>query len=306
MPYLLTPHLIYGVSNQALVSFFAINSNDNQYRPQYPVPMNNRRTLLEIRSNPMKKMADKVCIVTGGGGSLGMESARCLLDEGARVMLVDNNPALLEAAEAALKGDGRPVATVTADVSDSRQVQEYIAKTVKNWGKVDLLFSNAGISGVIKPITEFPEEVFDQVMAVNVRSSFLACKYGIPQMHNGGSIIFTSSVVGVTSDPGICAYATSKHALIGLMRTVAKEVAGRGIRVNVICPGPVDNDFQGQVEEGLSDALGQNATDFLNQIIPLGRHANAVEIAKMVLFLGSDESSFSTGGIFMADGGMSI
>ena len=114
----------------------------------------------------------------------------------------------------------------------------------------------------------------------------------------------TSSIVGVTSDPGICAYATSKHALIGLMRTVAKEVAGRNIRVNILCPGPVDNTFQADVEVGLSTALGQDAKDFLNGLIPLGRHAGAEEIARMVLFLASDQSSFSTGSIFMADGGM--
>jgi NAD(P)-dependent dehydrogenase (short-subunit alcohol dehydrogenase family) len=122
----------------------------------------------------------------------------------------------------------------------------------------------------------------------------------------GGGIIFTSSVVGVTADPGICAYATSKHALIGLARTIAKEVAGRRIRVNVLCPGPVDNTFQEKVEVGLSTAIGRDATAFLDGIIPLGRHAKPEEIANMVLFLASDQSSFSTGGVFMADGGMSI
>lgn len=123
---------------------------------------------------------------------------------------------------------------------------------------------------------------------------------------NGGRILFTSSVVGVTSDPGICAYATSKHALIGLMRTVAKEVAARNIRVNVICPGPIDNSFQADIEEALSVVMGTNATEVLDGVTPLGRHAKAAEIAKMVLFLASDQSSYSTGSIFMADGGMHV
>ena len=123
-------------------------------------------------------------------------------------------------------------------------------------------------------------------------------------MNDGGSIIITSSIVGVTSDPGICAYATSKHALIGLMRTVAKEVAGRNIRVNILCPGPIDNSFQAGVEVGLSAAMGKNATEVLDAAIPLGRHAKAEEIARMVLFLASDQSSFSTGSLFMADGGL--
>ena len=252
----------------------------------------------------MGMLEGKVCVLTGGAGSLGLESAKLLLKEGARVMLVDNKQEALEKAVEELGNKADTVSSVAADVSDTQQTRKYIESTVKKWGKIDVLFSNAGISGVIKPITEFPEEVFDAVMAVNVRSSFLACKYGLPQMNDGGSIIMTSSIVGVTSDPGICAYATSKHALIGLMRTVAKEVAGRNIRVNILCPGPVDNSFQADVEVGLSGALGQNATEFLNGLIPLGRHAGAEEIARMVLFLASDQSSFSTGSIFMADGGM--
>ena len=249
-------------------------------------------------------MEGKVCIVTGGGGSLGLESARLLLKEGAKVMLVDNHQGNLKKAVESLKGDLHVVSSVVADVSDTQQTRNYIERTVQAWGKIDVLFSNAGISGVIKPITEFPEEVFDAVMAVNVRSSFLACKYALPQMNDGGSIIITSSIVGVTSDPGICAYATSKHALIGLMRTVAKEVARRNIRVNIVCPGPIDNSFQAEVEVGLSTALGTDATKFLDAAIPLGRHAKAEEIARTVLFLASSQSSFSTGSLFMADGGL--
>jgi NAD(P)-dependent dehydrogenase (short-subunit alcohol dehydrogenase family) len=248
----------------------------------------------------------KVCIVTGGAGSLGFESARMMLKEGARVMLVDNRQSLLEKAVRELGGKTDAVSSVAADVSDTQQTRNYVGRTVDRWGKIDVLFSNAGISGVIKPITEFPEEVFDAVMAVNVRGSFLACKYGLPHMNDGGSVIINSSVVGVTSDPGICAYTTSKHALIGLMRTVAKEVGGRKIRVNIVCPGPIDNQFQANVEVGLSATLGMDATKFLNGVIPLGRHGRAEEVARMVLFLASDQSSYSTGGLFMADGGMSI
>jgi NAD(P)-dependent dehydrogenase (short-subunit alcohol dehydrogenase family) len=251
-------------------------------------------------------MEGKVCVITGGAGSLGLESARLLLQEGAKVMLVDNNQQMLTQAVAKLGGDCDTVSAVVSDVSDTRQTRNYIQRTVEKWGKIDFLFSNAGISGVIKPITEFPDEVFDAVIAVNVRASFLACKYGLPQMNEGGSILFTSSIVGVTSDPGICAYATSKHALIGLMRTVAKEVAGRNIRVNVICPGPIANDFQANVEEALSAVMGRNATDILDEATLLGRHGTAEEIAKMVVFLASDRSSYSTGSVFMADGGMNV
>lgn len=248
----------------------------------------------------------KVCVITGGAGSLGLESAKLMLKEGAKTMLVDNRQDILTKAVDELGGDTKLVSSVVADVSNTGDTQKYVDQTVKKWGKIDILFSNAGVSGVIKPVTEFPEDVFDRVMAVNVRASFLACKYCLPKMNNGGSIIITSSIVGTTSNGGIIAYATSKHALIGLMRTVAKEVATRNIRVNIVCPGPIDNAFQADVEVGLSAVMGADATEVLNGIIPLGRHAQAGEVARMVLFLASEQSSFSTGSIFFADGGLNI
>ena len=251
-------------------------------------------------------MEGKVCVITGGAGSVGLESARVLLQEGAKVMLVDHREDILAEATDKLGALADAVATTVSDVSDSQQTRNYIERTTDKLGNIDFLFSNAGISGVIKPVTEYPEEVFDAVLAVNLRASFLACKYGLPKMNDGGSILFTSSIVGVTSDPGICAYATSKHALIGLMRTVAKEVAGRNIRVNVVCPGPIDNSFQANVEDGLTQVMGRNATEVLDEATPLGRHARAGEIASMVLFLASDQSSYSTGSVFMADGGLNI
>jgi NAD(P)-dependent dehydrogenase (short-subunit alcohol dehydrogenase family) len=246
----------------------------------------------------------KVCVITGGAGSLGLASATLLLKEGARVMLVDNNEEHLTRAAKALNAYADFVGIVKANVADTQETQEYFSKTAARWGRIDVLFSNAGLSGVTKPITEFPEAVFDAVMAVNVRGSFLACKYGLPHMNDGGSIIITSSIMGVTASPNASAYTTSKHALIGLMRTVAKEVAARKIRVNILAPGPIDNAFQAEIEERLSAITGQNGTQMINQRIPLGRHAQAEEIARSVLFLASDQSSFSTGSVFMADGGM--
>ena len=251
-------------------------------------------------------MNGKICIVTGGAGSIGLASAALLLKEGAVVMLVGHNEENLARAAKTLNASPSVLGTMKANVADTQETQKYINNTVARWGKIDVLFSHAGISGVVKPITEYPEDIFDAVMAVNVRGSFLACKYGLPQMNNGGSIIITSSIMGVTADPGVCAYATSKHALIGLMRTVAKEVASRKIRVNILAPGPIDNSFQSRIEERLTEVVGQDGTEFLNRIIPLGRHGRAEEIAQMVLFLASDQSSFSTGSIFMADGGMNI
>lgn len=254
----------------------------------------------------MGTMDEKVCIVTGGAGSMGFASAKLFLEEGAKVMVVGRSPDKLAAAGEALAGFGDRVATFVADVSDPEQTKAYVAATVATWGKVDVLFSHAGISGPILPITEYPDEMFDEVMAINVRGTFLACKYCLPQMNDDGSIVITSSIMGVTADAGTSGYATSKHALIGLARVVAKEAAARSIRVNVFAPGPISNEFQTKIEGQLTEVIGQDGTEFLNQVIPLGRHGGADEVAKMVLFLASDQSSFSTGGVFMADGGMSI
>ena len=281
----------------------------------------------------MSMLDGRICIVTGAAGSLGLASATRFAAEGAKVMLVDRDRPSLDAAlkslpkgqatamladvtsakdtqayvDAALKSlpEGQATAML-ADVTSAKDTQAYVDATVARWGPIDVLFSNAGISGVIRPVTDYPEDVFDAVVAVNLKGSFLACKHALPRMRDGGSIIMTSSVVGVTSDPGIAAYAASKHGLIGLMRTVAKEAAPRRIRVNVVAPGPIDNDFQRNVESGLSQALGTDAGKFLDLMIPLGRHAKAEEVAETVLFLASDSSAFTTGSVLMVDGGMHV
>jgi NAD(P)-dependent dehydrogenase (short-subunit alcohol dehydrogenase family) len=246
----------------------------------------------------------KVCIVTGGAGSIGLASARLLLAEGANVALVDLSEAKLAKAKPELDPDR--AMTIQADVTRTDDVRRYIDRTAERWGRVDVFFSNAGNDGPIVPTIEYPEDIFDSIIATHVRGCFLGCKYVIPRMNDGGSIVITSSVVGTTSDPGIAAYATSKHAVIGLMRTVAKEAAPRGIRVNVVAPGPIATDFQRNVETGLSRAIGRDAGQFLDGLIPLGRHGRAEEIGRLVLYLASAQSSFSTGAVFMADGGMSI
>jgi NAD(P)-dependent dehydrogenase (short-subunit alcohol dehydrogenase family) len=254
----------------------------------------------------MKLLDGKVCIVTGAAGSLGLATAELFLREGARVTLVDRDAAALQAAVGLLGAYAGQLMVQTADVTEARATAAFVETTLARWGGLDVLFCNAGVSGKICPVVDYPEDVFDRVMAVNVRGPFLGCKYALPRMNEGGSIVITSSVVGTTSDPGIAAYAASKHAVIGLMRTVAKEAAPRGIRVNVVAPGPIENDFQHNVETGLSRAIGRDAGKFLDSLIPLGRHGRADEISQLVLYLASEHSSFSTGGVFTADGGMSI
>jgi NAD(P)-dependent dehydrogenase (short-subunit alcohol dehydrogenase family) len=259
-----------------------------------------------------QQMQDKVCLITGGAGSIGAATARLFAEEGAKVMLVDLHDTVLKSVVAHIGSNvrgksstGDNLAWSVADITKSEQVQSCVARTVGRWGKIDVLFSNAGNFGIVAPVAEYPEDVFDGVLAVHVKGAFLAAKHTLPYMNDGGSIIITSSIVGVKGDAGVCAYITAKHAQVGLMRVLAKETAARNIRVNTIHPGPVDNEFQSHVEKDLSRVIGRDATAFFNEIIPLRRHAQVDEVARATLYLASDASSFTTGSMLMVDGGLS-
>lgn len=250
-----------------------------------------------------KLLNGKVCVLTGGAGSIGVATARLFLAEGARVMLIDLDKKRLADVVAELRSPH--VASATADVSNARGVEACFRETTERWGKVDVIFSNAGNSGVIAPIADYPESAFDQLYATHVKGAMLTCKYGVPMMNDGGSIIITSSVAGLRGDAGVYAYVTVKHAQVGFMRALAKELAPRRIRVNTLHPGPVDNGFQKSIEQELGAAIGTDGTKFFNQLIPLGRHARPEEIASSALYLASDMSSFTTGSKLVVDGGMS-
>jgi NAD(P)-dependent dehydrogenase (short-subunit alcohol dehydrogenase family) len=249
----------------------------------------------------MGRLDDKVALVTGAAGSIGQAAARALAAEGARVVVSDIEADRLEALARELSG-----AACVADVTDSAQVRAAVATAVDRFGGLDVAFANAGIFGAVAPVAEYPEDEFDRVLAVNVRGPFLVAKHALAAMRDGGSLILNSSVVGLTSDPGICAYATSKHALIGLMRTAAKEVARRGIRVNTLHPGPVDNAFQRRIETVATGAPAEQAAAIFDEMIPLRRHARPEEVARAVVFLAGDDSGFMTGATLALDGGMSI
>jgi NAD(P)-dependent dehydrogenase (short-subunit alcohol dehydrogenase family) len=250
----------------------------------------------------MDRLAGKTAIITGGEGSIGMATARALAAEGASVFLAGISEAGLRAGAAAL---GPRAAWQLTDVTDSAQVKAAVDAAVARFGRLDVVIANAGIAGATGPIADYPEDAFDQTLAVHVRGAFLLAKHAVPHLGAGASVIITSSVVGLTAAPHIAGYSTAKHAQVGLMRTLAAELAPRGIRVNTIHPGPVDNEFQHRVEEAATGAGRAAAGAVFDGLIPLGRHAAPEEIARAMVFLASDDSSFVTGTTLAVDGGMS-
>ena len=259
----------------------------------------------------MRRLENKIAIITGGAGGIGQATAKLFTAEGAKVLLVDLDEAGLQKVVQAVGSD---VASYkVADTSQPEQVQDYCNTAVERYGRIDILIANAGIEGTIRPIPDFPVDIFDQVMAVNVRGVWLGLKYAIPAMHEsgGGSIIITSSTGGIRAIKGLSAYITSKHAVIGLMRTAALECAPLGIRVNCVNPSPVETRMMRSLEEmSISAATNTSATmeeakQTFSERIPLQRYGKPEEVGTLMLFLASDESSFCTGGVYMVDGGIS-
>lgn len=250
----------------------------------------------------MKSLKNKVAIITGGAGSIGKTTAKLFLEEGAKVLLVDlKEESLKQVADELASKD---VKYTAADVTNAEDVKRYVNDAIIYFGKIDVFFNNAGIEGVVKPTVEYPEEVFDKVIAVNVKGVFLGNKYVLPHMNDGGSIILTSSVAGISGSPNVSAYIASKHAVVGMMRNLAIEVASRKIRVNTINPSPVDNRMMRSLESGYNPGDAEGMKKAFETAIPLGRYAEPIEIAQLVRFLASDESKFITGTTQVIDGGM--
>ncbi len=252
------------------------------------------------------RLKDRVAVITGGAGGIGLAAARLFLEEGAAgVHLVDLHEEALRNAEASLADPSR-VGSTAADVSRDADVRRYTAEALERWNRIDILFLNAGVEGVVKPMTEYPEEVWDLVQGVNVKGVWLGMKHGFPALEaaGGGSVIITSSVAGLMGTANVSGYTASKHATIGLMRTGALEGAPKAIRVNSIHPSPIDNRMMRSLEEGFAPGHADKAKEGFAQRIPLGRYGTNDEVAALALFLASDESRFITGAVIPVDGGM--
>lgn len=247
----------------------------------------------------MTRLTDKVALLTGAARGIGAAAARLFVQEGARVMLVDVREAPLRALAQEL---GQAAAFQVADITDEANAAEMVDAAVRIFGRLDIAVLNAGIVGEVRPLTDYPAEVFDQVMAVNVRGAWLGLKYAMRAMErSGGSIVITASTSSVRAVPNRVAYVVSKHAVLGLMRAAAMEGAAHGIRVNSVNPATIDTPMVRELEQTAGSA---NKVEAKARLIPLRRQGTAEEVARLMLFLASDESSFCTGGVYMVDGGV--
>lgn len=244
----------------------------------------------------------RVAVVTGGAGDIGRAAARRFAAAGAAVVLVDRDADRLDDARAEIAGD---TLAVTADVRDGTAVRAYVTAALDRFGRIDVLFNNAGIEGRPAPIAECPEELFDEVMAVNVRGIFLGLRYVLPAMlaAGRGAIVNTASMASFVAHPNRGHYSASKHAVIGLTKAAAAEVAGRGVRVNAVCPGAVDTRMSRTIAAHNDPEHPDAAFARVVPKIPTGRYAEPDEIAAVVYFLASDAASYVNGAAWLVDGG---
>ena len=246
------------------------------------------------------RLGGKVCVVTGAGSGIGRASAIRFAEEGARVTAVDIDR---ESVEATVRSIGPEAVAVVADVSVAAQVKAYTDATVERWGGLHVVFNNAGINlpGVFH---EASDEVIDRTLNVNVKGCIYGCRYAIPYMlaGGGGSLINTTSVNGIVAEPFLTIYATSKGAIVMLSKGIALDYAKQGIRCNALAPGWVDTPINYAHAEMLGGLKEVYAT--IDSFQPIGRPGEPREIANVALFLASDESSFVTGSVIVADGGM--
>ena len=251
----------------------------------------------------MERLRDKTAIITGAAGGIGQATSKLFVEHGCNVLAVDLD-------ESRLQEITRPISSnrlsyCVADVRDPADNAHMVALATERYGGIDILIANAGIEGQVKSILEYDDAVFDDVINVNLKGVWNGIRAVVPSMQSrgGGSIVITSSVAGLRGSPFITPYSTSKHAVIGLMRSAAKEFASSGIRVNTINPSPVETRMMRSLERGMNPANAEATKQRITSSIPMQRYAEPVEIAQAFLFLASDDASFITGAVHAVDGG---
>ena len=250
------------------------------------------------------RLKDKVALITGAGSGIGREAALLFSREGAAVLIADVAEEGGRETVRSIEESGGRARFVRADVSRAEDVQAMVEAAEESYGRLNILFNNAAIfPSADGSVTDTDEEVWDLVMRVNLKGVFLGCKYGIPALlrAGGGSVINTASFVALmgAATPQI-AYTASKGGVLSMTREMAVEFARKGVRVNALCPGPVDTPLMAEL---LSDPA-RRARRMVH--IPVGRLATAAEVARAALFLASDESSYVNGASFVVDGGISV
>ncbi len=242
----------------------------------------------------MARFAGQVAVVTGGVSGIGFAVAQRLVAEGARLAVWDVNAEALAAASARL---GTQVHTVALDLADADAVQAAADGTARALGRIDILVASAGITGPNGPAWEYPVEAWKRVMDVNVNGVFYCNRAVVPHMLAGGygRIVNIASVAGKEGNPNASAYSTSKAAVIGLTKSIGKELAKTNVRVNCVTPAAV--------RTPIFDQMTQEHIDFMLSKIPIGRFGTVAEVASLVCWLASDEASFSTGAVFDVSGG---
>jgi NAD(P)-dependent dehydrogenase (short-subunit alcohol dehydrogenase family) len=251
-----------------------------------------------------QRLEYKIALITGGASGMGLATAEYFCREGAAVTLADTQAEQAEQAAARLRQAGQRALAVSCDVMQSSQVRGAVEATVQAFGRLDILFANAGI-GYTGELTRSTDEDWEQVVGVNAKGVFLCCREAIRQMlaqkPSGGAVVINASISGLIGIPAQAPYAASKGAVVELTRQLAVEYAQRGVRVNCICPGTVDTPV---LRRGM--AMSGDPQGFLDMLIanhPMGRIGRSEEIAAAVAFLASDEASFITGSILPVDGG---